>query len=126
MPQTSTIALNEIAYARSGDKGAGANIGVIAFTAQGYAMLKRHLTPQRVQAYFAEMNPGNVIRYEMDNLGALNFLLPKILNGGGSTNLRSDAQGKSLGQQLLQLTLTITDLSQEELTRCRDPRANSN
>lgn len=97
--------LGEIAYARSGDKGTGANIGILANDAAGYARLERELTADRVAAYFAPMNPGPVTRYELPNLLALNFTLPQILAGGGSRSLRIDAQGKSLGQVLLEMEL---------------------
>lgn len=97
--------LGEIAYARSGDKGTGANIGILAHDAPGYARLERELTAERVAAYFAPMNPGPVTRYELPNLLALNFTLPQILAGGGSRSLRIDAQGKSLGQVLLEMEL---------------------
>jgi len=118
------IQLRDIAYARSGDKGAGANIGVIAFTPDGYRLLQKHLTAEIVTEFFIPLLPrqNKVIRYELPNLGALNFILPGILSGGGSVSLRGDAQGKALGQTLLQLQLPIADLTEDELTRCRDPR----
>jgi hypothetical protein len=97
--------LGDIAYARSGDKGTGANIGILAYDADGYDYLQRELTAERVADYFAPMNPGNITRYELPNLLALNFVLPQVLAGGGSRSLRIDAQGKSLGQVLLELEL---------------------
>lgn len=99
--------LGNIAYARSGDKGAGANIGVIAMTPAGFNFLRKWLTAERVEKYFAPMNPGKVIRYELPNLGALNFVLPAILDGGGSVSLRIDAQGKTLGQVLLEMPVEL-------------------
>lgn len=95
--------LYEIAHARSGDKGRGANIGVLAHSDKDYHFLVEHLTAARVQTYFAAMNPGDVVRYELPNLNALNFVLPTILDGGGSRSLRVDAQGKALGQVLLEM-----------------------
>lgn len=97
--------LGDIAYARSGDKGTGANIGILAYDPEGYDYLQRELTADRVAAYFAPMNPGDITRYELPNLLALNFVLPQVLAGGGSRSLRIDAQGKSLGQVLLELEL---------------------
>ena len=97
--------LYEIAKARSGDKGRGANIGILAHSDSDYQYLLEHLTASRVQAYFAAMNPGDVLRYELPNLNALNFVLPTILDGGGSRSLRVDAQGKALGQVLLEMEL---------------------
>lgn len=101
------IRLGDIAYARSGDKGTGANIGVIAREPRGYELLKKHLTADLVERYFAPLQPGTAVRYELPNLGALNFILPQILDGGGSVSLRTDAQGKALGQAILELRLEI-------------------
>lgn len=103
------LRLGDIAYARSGDKGAGSNIGVIAHTPAAYALLTELLTPDIVARFFAPLSPGNVRRYELPNLLALNFILPTVLSGGGSLSLRIDAQGKALGQSLLELTLEISD-----------------
>jgi hypothetical protein len=103
------IRLGEMAYARSGDKGAGANVGVIARTPGAFDFLRRHLTTDAVTAFFQPMGVGEVMRYELPNLGALNFVLPGILDGGGSTSLRIDAQGKALGQVLLELTLDVPE-----------------
>jgi hypothetical protein len=102
-----TVRLGQIAHARSGDKGAGANIGVIAFSASLYEFLRQWLTPQRMEEFFAPMKPGKVVRYELPNLGALNFILPAILDGGGSVSLRIDAQGKALGQAILEMPVDV-------------------
>lgn len=107
--------LREIAHARSGDKGSGANVGVIAYTPAGYELLRRLLTPAVVETYFKPMGVGVVRRYEMANLGALNFILPGVLGGASGRSLRIDAQGKALGQALLELEL---DVSADELKRC--------
>lgn len=95
--------LREIAYARSGDKGADANIGVIAYNEEGYALLQEKLTAEKVQEYFLPLGVVKTVRYELPNLLALNFVLEGILDGGGSRSLRSDAQGKALGQILLEM-----------------------
>ncbi|HWE02678.1 MAG TPA: hypothetical protein VG326_09740 [Tepidisphaeraceae bacterium] len=105
----STVRLGDIAYARSGDKGAGANIGVIAFFPRGYAFLRERLSAVAVERFFAHLNPGRVVRYELPNLGALNFILPTILDGGGSVSLRIDAQGKALGQAILEMPIEAPD-----------------
>lgn len=102
-----TIHLRDFANARSGDKGRGANIGVLAHDDAVYALLREQLTAEKVQDYFAPLNPGAVVRYEIPNLNALNFVLPTILDGGGSRSLRVDAQGKCLGQILLEMTLNV-------------------
>lgn len=107
MSTTRTIRLGDIAYARSGDKGSGANVGVIARSTESFETLRRHLTADLVEAYFKPMGVGHVVRYELANLGALNFVLPQILGEGGSLSLRLDAQGKALGQALLELRLEI-------------------
>jgi hypothetical protein len=97
--------LRDIANARSGDKGRGANIGMLAHSDADYAYLQEHLTAECVQNYFQAMSPGEVVRYELPNLNALNFVLPTILDGGGSRSLRIDAQGKALGQVLLEMEI---------------------
>lgn len=101
------VRLGEIAAARSGDKGTGANIGVLARSPESYAILEEHLTAERVAAYFAPMQPGTVQRHTLPNLHALNFVLPTVLAGGGSRSLRIDAQGKALGQVLLEMELEL-------------------
>ncbi|MCR9197358.1 MAG: hypothetical protein NXI04_01825 [Planctomycetaceae bacterium] len=101
--------LKDIAYARSGDKGRHANIGLIAHTDAGYAFLQQHITAERVHAYFEALPVTDVVRYELPNLGALNFVLHNVLGKGGSQSLASDAQGKALGQALLMMPLEITE-----------------
>ena len=97
--------LHERAFARSGDKGSNSNIGVIAKSPADFAYLLHHLTADKVKAFFAPLNPSKVVRYELPNLGALNFVLCGILDGGGSRSLRIDSQGKALGQALLEMHL---------------------
>jgi hypothetical protein len=104
-----TIRLGQIAYARSGDKGAGANIGVIAYTSAGFRFLQEALPAGIVELFFKPLGPGRVVRYELANLEAFNFILPAILDGGGSVSLRIDAQGKALGQAILELPLDVPD-----------------
>ncbi len=106
------IPLSRIAHARSGDKGDTSNIGVIAFNPRHYPMLAREVTADRVKHFFAEMVRGDVKRYELPNLGALNFLLHEALGGGGTLSLRIDAQGKTLGAALLRMEIEV---SEEEL-----------
>jgi len=110
------IFLGEIAYARSGDKGSSANVGVIARTPQGFTLLRSYLSAARVERFFNPLGVGKVIRYELPNLGALNFLLPGVLGGGASRSLRTDAQGKTLGQAILEMKLTI---DKRDLARCK-------
>lgn len=104
------VRLRQLALARSGDKGASANIGVIARNHPIYEFLRRTLTPALVQQFFSHFSPGPVTRYELPNLLAFNFLLSNILGeGGGSVSLRSDAQGKALGQALLEMLVEVPD-----------------
>ncbi len=101
------IRLADIAHARSGDKGSSANVGVIAHTPDGYEFLETHLSAAVVESYFKPLGVGTVVRYELPNLEALNFVLPNVLAGGGSRSLRVDAQGKTLGQALLEMELSV-------------------
>lgn len=103
------ISLSRIAHSRSGDKGDTSNIGVIAFDARHYPVLVREVTPERVKHFFGEMVKGNVERFELPNLGALNFLLHEALGGGGTLSLRIDAQGKTLGAALLRMEIEVSE-----------------
>jgi len=103
------LALSRIAHARSGDKGDTSNIGIIAFHQKHYPILVREVTPERVKAFFGELVKGRVERYELPNLGALNFLLHEALGGGGTLSLRTDAQGKTLGAALLRMEIDVDD-----------------
>jgi hypothetical protein len=107
--ESSAIRLREIAHARSGDKGNHANIGVIAYTQEGYERLRRQLTAERVANYFAGLAPSRVERFELPKLWALNFVLYDCLAGGASHSLRIDTQGKLLGTAVLELQLPAED-----------------
>lgn len=97
------VKLKEFAFARSGDKGDGSNVGVFVTNARDYEVLKRELTVARVKQHFHAICKGEVTRYEAPNLLALNFLLRDSLGGGGSESLKTDAQGKTHGLALLEL-----------------------
>lgn len=112
------VRLGEIAYARSGDKGSGATLGIIAYTSQGYEVLREALTASAMEAYFKPMGALGVKRYEVPNLHVLNFVLPEVLAGGGSRSLRIDAQGKAVGQVALEMTIEIPGGS---VADCRRP-----
>lgn len=101
------VPLARIATARSGDKGEGSNVGVIARSDAAYAFLKEHLGAERVRAHMARINSGGVKRYEADNLRLLNFLLEDSLGGGGSASLRTDAQGKTHGLAVLRMEIEV-------------------
>jgi len=97
--------LREIAHSRTGDKGNTSNISVIAFDEQHYPVLERHVTAERVKAHFAEIAHGEVTRYELPKIGALNFVLRDALGGGVTRSLALDAHGKGLSSAILDLDL---------------------
>jgi hypothetical protein len=101
------VQLSRIAMARSGDKGEGSNVGVIARSDAAFAFLQERLTPELVRAHFASINAGEVERFTSANVRVLNFLLADSLGGGGSASLRTDAQGKTHGLALLRLELEV-------------------
>jgi len=101
------IRLGDIAHARSGDKGDGSNVGVIAYTEAGFRLLRRELTAERVGAHFSAICKGPVERFEVPNLRALNFILHDSLGGGGSESVKTDAQGKTHGLALLRMELDL-------------------
>ena len=95
--------LKEFAFARSGDKGDGSNVGVFVHNEADYEFLKSYLTVDRVKEHFKEICHGDIVRYEAPNMLALNFLLGDSLGGGGSESLITDAQGKTHGLALLEM-----------------------
>lgn len=99
------IQLKDIAHARSGDKGDTVNVGVIAYDPAHYDLLVEALTPERVKAHFGDMVKGEVERFELPNLGALNFLLHNALDGGGTVSLMTDAQGKTFSTAMLRMEI---------------------
>ncbi len=101
------VALIELAHARSGDKGSMCNIGLIARKPEYYPILVKEVTAERVKAHFAGVCLGKVERFELPNLGALNFLLYDALDGGGTISLRADPQGKTLSTALLRMTIEV-------------------
>lgn len=109
------IFLLKLAYARSGDKGDTANIGLIARRPEFYPVLVREVTAQRVKDHFKGICFGEVERFELSNLGALNFLLHNALGGGGTMTLRHDAQGKTLSTALLRMEIEVEESLSEEL-----------
>ena len=103
------IQLIKLAHARSGDKGDTANVGVIALKPEYYPILKEKLTVERVKAHFGDMVKGPVERFEMPNIGALNFLLHNALGGGGTLTLKHDAQGKTYSSAFLRMEIEVDD-----------------
>jgi hypothetical protein len=111
------VQLRELAHARSGDKGDTANVGLIALENECYPILVREVTAERVKAHFKGICRGEVERFELPNLGALNFLLHESLGGGGTLSLMTDAQGKTFSTALLRMEIDISD--QEAQNRAR-------
>ena len=101
------VPLSRIAHARSGDKGDGSNVGLIADSAELYELICREVTSDRVKAHFSGFVRGEVERFEVPNLLALNFILHDSLGGGGTESLKTDAQGKTHGQGLLQMEIEV-------------------
>ena len=109
------VRLVDIAHARSGDKGDTANVGVIALQPRWYPALEKFVTRDRVAQHFRGMIEGEVERYELPNLNALNFLLHGALDGGGTLSLKTDAQGKVYSTALLRLVIDVPDAEAKRL-----------
>ena len=105
----SRVQLVQLAHTRSGDKGDTANVGVIAYDESHYDLLREALTPEAVKAHFGGMVHGEVERFELPNLSALNFLLHEALGGGGTMSLMNDAQGKVFSTALLRMEIDVPD-----------------
>jgi hypothetical protein len=103
------IQLTKLAHARSGDKGDTANVGLIALRNEYYPLLVREVTAERVKRHFKGICKGAVDRFELPNLGALNFLLHESLGGGGTLSLMTDAQGKTFSTALLRMEIEVED-----------------
>lgn len=109
------IKLSTIAHARSGDKGDAANCGVIAYKKEWYPILQQYLTTPIVKQYFDGVVLGEIERYELPNLWAVNFLLNNTLGGGGTVSLKLDAQGKTIATSMLQCEIEVPDNLVREL-----------
>ena len=102
-----SVKLNEIAYARSGDKGSASNVGIIFLNKNFYNWAIKNLTEEVLSDYFKDIAFGGVKRYLLPNLNAMNYILLDSLDGGGSESLINDAQGKTHGQALLKMKVQI-------------------
>jgi hypothetical protein len=109
------VQLLKLAHARSGDKGDTANVGIIALKDEYYPIIVREVTSERVKEHFGPMVKGDVERFELSNLGALNFLLHGSLGGGGTLSLMTDAQGKTFSTALLRMNIDIPDAEASKL-----------
>ena len=107
--------LIKLAHARSGDKGDTANVGLIALRDEIYPILVREVTAERVKQHFKGICKGAVERFELPNLGALNFLLHESLGGGGTLFLMTDAQGKTFSTALLRMEIEVSESEAEGL-----------
>lgn len=118
------VQLREIAFARSGDKGDTANVGLIALVESAYPFLVKEVTADRVKQHFNGVCRGDVERFELPNLRALNFLLHESLGGGGTVSLMLDAQGKTFSTAMLRLEVEVPSEVVEEarLARALDGR----
>ena len=103
------IQLLRLAHARSGDKGDTANVGLIALRDEFYPLLVREVTAERVRQHFRGICRGEVERFELPNISALNFLLHQSLGGGGTLSLMTDAQGKTFSTALLRMEIEVPD-----------------
>ena len=103
------VQLTKLAHGRSGDKGDTANVGLIALRDEFYPVLVREVTAARVKEHFNGICKGDVERFELPNLGALNFLLHESLGGGGTLSLMTDAQGKTFSTALLRMEVEVSD-----------------
>ncbi|HYG86808.1 MAG TPA: hypothetical protein VD978_11175 [Azospirillum sp.] len=100
--------LRDIAHSRTGDKGDISNISVIAFDEKDYPLIEAYVTPERVKEYFSEVVHGEVVRYTIPSIGALNFVMRNALGGGVTRSLALDAHGKCLASALLDLEIPDT------------------
>lgn len=99
------VKLREVAHSRAGDKSNISNISVIAYKMEDYEWIKREVTVEKVKDYFKGLCFGNVTRYEVDTIGALNFVLEEALDGGNTRSLRVDGYGKSLSGYMMSMMI---------------------
>lgn len=115
------VRLLHLAHARSGDKGDTANVGLIALKAEYYPALVEQVTAERVKEHFKGICFGEVERFEIPNLCALNFLLHQSLDGGGTLSLKTDAQGKTYSSALLRMEIEVDDATASSVARTTSP-----
>lgn len=101
--------LREIAHSRAGDKGNISNLSLIAYKSDDYEVLKKEVTAEKVKAHFEGITLGEVTRYELPKIGALNFVMDRALAGGVTRSLRMDIHGKALGSLLLDMEIHYPD-----------------
>ena len=104
-----TVALNRVAHGRTGDKGDRSNISVIALRPELYDVLVTEVTEQRVAALFAHRHPSAVKRYLLPRIGAMNFVIDNVLDGGVNGSLNLDTHGKTLAFLLLEMNIDVPE-----------------
>ena len=109
------VKLQHVAHARSGDKGNTSNISVFAYTPEFYPLLKSQLTAERFTAFYSGAIKGEVIRYEVDNLDAMNFVCHGALGGGVSRSLCLDNYGKALSAAILGFEIEVPESLRSQL-----------
>lgn len=114
---TVRIPLARLAHARSGDKADWVDFGLFAWNPEGYAILEREVTAERVRAHFAPWLPGEVDAWPLPNILALKFVLKGALQGGGARNLRLDNLGKAMAGALLRMEIEVSAEALDEATK---------
>lgn len=104
-----TVQLREFCHARSGDKGDKSNIGLIVYKDKNYPLIEKEVTAEKVKEHISHYIKGEVIRYEMPNVKALNFVCYEALDGGAASSLRVDNLGKCMGAYLLKMEIEVPD-----------------
>ncbi len=95
--------LYELAHSRTGDKGNISNISLIAYRSEDYELLRERVTAARVKEWLGSLVKGSVMRYELPQLGAFNFVLDQALQGGVTASTALDPHGKTLSSYLLEM-----------------------
>ena len=104
-----TLTLREVAHARSGEKGNDSNVSVIAYRLEDYEVLLKQVTVEAVKALYGPITRGAITRYEVPRIGALNFVLRDVLEGGRSRTLAFDESGKALSSLILNMPVEVPD-----------------
>lgn len=115
-----TLPLREVAHARSGEKGNDSNVSVIAYDMADYGILRDQVTIEAVSALYGSITRGSIVRYEVPRIGALNFVLRDVLEGGRSRTLAFDESGKALSSLVLTLLVQVPDDFRPRSQRSRD------
>lgn len=103
------VKLREVAHARSGEKGDAVNVTIVAYREEDYGLLESQVTVELVAAAYGKASQGDILRYEVPSIGALNFVLERALAGGRSRNLAFDESGKALSARVLEVEVEVPD-----------------